>query len=188
MTITPSGAPAWVRSVGFEDYGGHADKTNFQSLGLINARTDVGAEAFSRMVSHLASVTRTAPLATLYCTADDTGTADPTVNSIQTMTGVRSTSYPGGSAPSGFPSVTRNGNGDYYVTFPKTLSDEFGVSGTVNIRGATGSVHGERGTVNPDISGTEGDPDSDGAVERVRVYVFQGASALADSTFSLTVY
>jgi hypothetical protein len=33
MAITPTGAPAHVRSVGFEDYGGHANKANYQNQG-----------------------------------------------------------------------------------------------------------------------------------------------------------
>jgi hypothetical protein len=45
------------------------------------------------------------------------------------MTGVRTTSYEGDDAPTGFPSVARNGNGDFTITFDASYDDEYSVAG-----------------------------------------------------------
>src|SRR5688500_11807960 len=105
MAITPAGVPAWLRTVSIGDYGGHLSKENFLSKGAINALTDVDAEEYTRATADLAAVVRTAPFAIITYLNNDTGLAAPTIESALMMTGVRLVSYPGDSAPAGFPSA-----------------------------------------------------------------------------------
>jgi hypothetical protein len=124
----PTGNPAWTRSVSHEDYGGSVDKQNYQSLGVVNARTDVGAEGFSRQVSDQAAAVRTAEFAVITYLNNDTGTDPPTIESCLLMTGIASASYEGDSPPTGFPSAERNGDGDVTFTFAASYDDEYGVT------------------------------------------------------------
>ena len=97
--------------------------------GVVNAITDVGAEDFCRMCSDLAAVARTAPMWVITYLCSDTSPAAPTIEIARGATGVRLVSYLGSSAPTGFPSAARNGNGDVTFTFSATYADEYGVSG-----------------------------------------------------------
>jgi len=133
---TPSGLPAWSRAASAETYGGIATKTNYQSQGATNGRTDWAAEEFLRLTADAAACTRTCPFGAVKFTPDDITPAHPTVTRVDLMSGTQSVSYLGNAAPTGFPAVTRNGDGDYTVTFPTSVTDEFGVSQAVNIRGA----------------------------------------------------
>lgn len=131
MTITPSGVAPWVRSVGFEDYGGHANKANYQNQGVVNPRTDVGAEAIARMSSDLAAVVRTAAFATITAQCNDSSPAAPTLTVLM-QTGV-TVSYAGDAAPTGFPSGARVGNGHVTLTFESSYEDDYGVEGAFGI-------------------------------------------------------
>jgi hypothetical protein len=46
------------------------------------------------------------------------------------MLGRRLTSYEGNAAPSGFPSASRNGNGDVTFTFASSYQDPYGIAGS----------------------------------------------------------
>lgn len=138
---TPSGSPPWVRAAGIEDFGGHADKVNYGSVGVVNARTDVGAEAFMAISRDLVAVANTAPFAVIYLTCNDTTPAAPTINIVNLMTGVRSTPYAGDAAPTGFPSAARNGNGHITLTFASSYTDAYGVSAAYEIGTHGGSLN-----------------------------------------------
>jgi hypothetical protein len=133
MPIVPTGDPAWIRTADHTTYGGDTEKTNFQSQGVTNARTDVGAEAFTRMAADLAAVQRTAPFCTVTFLCNDGVPAAPTITFVNQMTGIRSVQYAGDSAPSGFPSGARNGNGDVTFTWSTTYDDPYGIAGAINI-------------------------------------------------------
>lgn len=131
---TPTGAPAWSRTASHDIYGGDVDKENLQSIGATNAKTDVGADAFVRACADLAADTRTAAFSKLLITCNDSVPGAPTIQCVHQMTGVRLTSYVGDAAPSGFPSASRNGNGDVTVTWAASYSDPYGVSEATNIQ------------------------------------------------------
>jgi hypothetical protein len=141
MSITPTGSPPWVRTVSFENYGGHDDKRDFGGQGAINPYTDVSAAEFSRMVSDVAAVVRTAAIGVLTVQCNDSSPAAPTVESINMMTGVLPAGYEGDAAPSGFPSLARDGDGHFTITMPSPLTDDYGVSAAVAIQNAMGTAH-----------------------------------------------
>lgn len=126
---TPNGNPAWVRSSDFATYGGDPNKANYQSQGVVNPVTDVGAEGFSRLAADLAAVMRTAEFCSMLVQCDDATPAAPTVLNCRLMIGVTAVSYLGSAPPAGFPTVLRNGDGDVTVTFASSYSDEYGAPG-----------------------------------------------------------
>jgi hypothetical protein len=144
---TPTGLPAWTRTADFIQYGGAVDKANYQSQGVVNPRTDVGAEGFSRLVADTAAVVRTAEFATMQILCVDGGSNTPTVENCRLMTGATVISYVGSAPPAGFPAASRNGNGDVTITFASSYNDEYGVGGAfiakepiANLVGAGGGV------------------------------------------------
>lgn len=50
-----------------------------------------------------------------------------------TITGVRLVEFAGDAAPTGYPSASRNGDGDFTVTFPAAMTDAYGVSYALTI-------------------------------------------------------
>lgn len=185
MAIVPTGAPPWIRTNDHTTYGGDPNKTNWHSQGVTNARTDVGAEALCRLAEDMAAVMRTAPFCTVYIVCDDVTPAAPTLTYVNQMTGVRIVSYLGSSAPTGFPSAVRNGNGDVTITWASSYLDDYGVSGNIHIVHADASVYG----VTPLIpAATPTDLNADGRNESVRVRLFTLAGAAAtNQACSLTV-
>lgn len=175
---TPAGRPAWARTVDHADYGGHVNKTNYQSQGVVNPRTDVGAEAIARMTADLAAVVRTAEFfeATILC--NDASPAAPTVESVLMMTGVRTSPYAGDAPPTGFPTVTRNGTGDFTITFAASYSDAYGISEPFT---PTHVGYGLHGTSFADATWV-----ISGSTVRVRVFNAAGA-ALGDRRITVTV-
>ncbi len=125
--MTPTGRPAWARSVDHADYGGHVSKRNYQSQGVVNPRTDVGAEGFTRLVADAEATTRTAPMISMRYTNRDTGSDTPLVLSAYMMVGVSLSGYEGELAPDSFPDGARNGNGDVTFTFDSSFADAYGV-------------------------------------------------------------
>ena len=185
MAIVPTGATPWTRTNDHTTYGGDPNKTNWHSQGVTNARTDVGAEALCRMAEDLAAVMRTAPFCLAYITCDDTTPAAPTLTFVNQMTGVRIVSYLGSAAPAGFPSATRNGNGDVTITWATSYTDDYGVSGNIHICHADVSIYGSTPLV-PTAVLT--DPNADGRNEAVRVRLFTLAGAAAtNQSCSLSV-
>ena len=179
MSITPTGSPAWLRTVAFTDYGGNPDKENYLSRGAINPLTDVAAEEFSRMVSDLAAAVRTAPFAIITYLNNDGTPAAPTIETVYMMTGTRITPYAGGAAPSGFPSASRGGTGNVTFTFDSSYADEYGIVGAFAPRFAVASGHGAT-FVSPSVSITGQD---------VGVICYDsGGVALADKRVTLTVW
>ncbi len=179
--MTPSGLPAWTRTASHTQYGGDLNKRNFQSQGVINAQTDVGAEEIARLAADLEACVRTAAFAVITLTAtNDGGLVAPTVNAVLLMSGIRATSYPGAAAPSGFPSCATIGAGHYQLTFASSYSDAYGVAGSVNLIGGTGSVLASTMAV-PTIIAS--DANADGINETVDVYVWDSSGvALANQT------
>jgi len=176
---TPSGSPAWVRTADHSDYGGHVDKVNWHGQGLVNARTDVGAEAIMRLAADLAAVVRTSPLCTITFLCNDGSPAAPTIEAVNLMTGVRFVSYAGDSAPTGYPSGARNGDGDVTLTIPSALTDDYSVSGDVEIIGATATVQDAAArTATYEIP----------TANTIRVRAWNGASALADARVTVEIY
>lgn len=169
---TPTGSPAWSRTASADTYGGGALKTNYQSQGVTNPQTDLGAEEYSRMAGDTAAAVRVASLASIVFTADDVSPADPTVTIVSAMFGTYSTSYDGGNPPTGFPAVERVSNGVYDVTYEATSTDDAGVSQAVTILHSYPSVQGSTAAYATS---------SITAANVVRVYVFDGAGAALGS-------
>lgn len=136
MTTIPNGLPAWVRANSHTDYGGDVDKHNYLSQGVVDAQTDVGAEAICRLAADMEAIHRTAPFCKLQYLNNDSSPAAPTINIVHMQTGVRLTSYAGNAAPTGFPSAARNGNGDVTFTFAASYLDPYGVSGPFQVSDA----------------------------------------------------
>lgn len=138
---TPTGLPAWTRTADHTIYGGHLDKQNYLSQGVVNPRTDVSAEEFVRFCEDLAACVRTAPFAIITYTCNDTSPAAPTIHSVYMMTGVRTTSYEGDAAPTGFPSAARDSNGVVTFTFASSYNDAYSVAGGFTTRHAEATGH-----------------------------------------------
>lgn len=149
---TPSGLPLWARASSAAQYGGDAGKTDYQTPGAVNARTDVTAAQFLRLTADLAAIARVAPIAVLRILCNDTVPAAPTVESAQLVSGVASAPYAGDAPPTGMPTVTRLGNGRFRVQLPSTLADDFAVAVAPAIRCVDGAVHGATsGTFEPSL-------------------------------------
>lgn len=133
---TPTGDPPWVRSANYATYGGHVGKHDFQQQGVVNPLTDVSAAEFMRLTNDVAAIAAPAAFAMLSLTCNDTTPAAPTINWIAAMNGRRFTSYPGGSAPAGFPTGARSGDGRVTLTWPTLLTDSYGVQAAPYIRTA----------------------------------------------------
>jgi hypothetical protein len=178
MPITPAGDPAWVRSVGITDYSGNTSKQNYMNVGAIDALTDCSAEEFCRATADLVACVRVAPFFVGTYLCNDGSPAAPTVESVLMQTGVRTTSYAGDSAPTGFPAAARNGAGDVTFTFDSSYDDEYGVAGAFTPVHAKGTAHDTtHATVTTVISG-----------QTVRVRVFDDAgAAVADARVTLEV-
>lgn len=171
MAITPTGAPVWVKINDHATYGGRTDKRNFAGKSSVNAQTDLSAEEWVRACADLGAVSRTAALATITYTADDTGSADPSIDNIVSMVAA--------------PTATRVSDGVTRLTWASSYTDEYGVSGSVNIIGVNVTVHGTSaavGTFNLE------DPDADGNNERIRITIFDASGVVTDATVSVTVY
>lgn len=178
--MTPSGSPAWVRTVSHEDYGGHPQKANYQNQGIVNPRTDVGAEAIARASSDLAAGVRTLEFLVLTATCHDSSPAAPTVHAVNTMTGI-TTEYEGDAPPAGFPELERTGNGAFICTFESEYDDEYGVTGAFGITHAWAAGHGSVSNT-PTVDYTAG-----GVVLTVRCFAF-GGGALSDAKVSFGVW
>lgn len=126
--VTPRGSAAWVRSTGIEDYDSHTLKGDAVGNGPVQPQTDVEAAALMRIADDMAAVARTAAFATIRYRNNDAAPAAPTVHSVNMMTGVDASNYAGGSPPSGFPTLARNGDGDVTITFASSYTDETGAS------------------------------------------------------------
>lgn len=179
MAIVPNGVPAWVRTASHVDYGGDPNKRNYLSQGVIDALTDVGAEAVCRMAADLEAIVRSAPFAVITYTCDDTTPAAPTINSVYLMTGVNIVGYLGSAAPAGFPSAARNGNGDVTFTFSASYSDAYGVSGAFTPRCPLATVQSANAYNAPAVAS--------GSTVRVRVFNDSGA-AVTNQKVSLVVW
>lgn len=179
MPVTPTGSPAWTRTADYTQYGGHANKENYLGRGPIDALTDVGAEEFSRAAADLAACARSAPFAILDITCNDTSPAAPTFNYVAMMTGIRTTSYAGGSPPTGFPGGDRNSAGSISIHFESSYTDEYGVAGSFTPRLVSVSLAGQTpGMCTWEISGST-----------VVLYAFSDAgAALSDARITVEVH
>lgn len=171
MAITPAGAPAWVKTNDHATYGGRTDKRNFAGKGSVNGQTDVSAEEWVRACADLGALVRTAPLAVITYTADDTGTNDPTLDDVDSMV----------AAPTG----TRVADGQIRLTWAASYTDEYGVSGDIHIIGAEVTVHGTSAAV---ATFNLEDPNNDGKNERLRITVVDASAAVTDATVTVVVY
>lgn len=173
MAITPTGYPAWVKASAHTTYGGHINKTNYQSQGTINPRTDLSAADYCRMVADLAAVMRTAPFAIMVFTCNDTAPGAPTVDSYTAMSGTE-------------PTMARLGNGSAQFTWDSSYSDEYSVSGDLHIIGVTASVL----STNAEFAVAYlSDPDANGKNERIRIDTYDDAGAvLIDPQVAVVVY
>lgn len=180
MPVVPNGLPAWTRTASFEQYGGDVDKRNFASRGAINPKTDVGAEAFSRMVADLAAVARTAPflVARVRCN-DSFSPGPPSIEWCAMMTGIRAVSYVGNSPPAGFPAFARNGDGDITITLAASYVDPYGVAGAVSIQQATAQLNGS-------LAGTATGEPLTATTARFRAFVAAG-TAKQDARMTITI-
>jgi len=176
---TPAGLPAWSRAADHTVYGGHLQKVNYQSQGVVNPRTDFGAEALCRLAADAEATVRTCPFAVVTLLNRDASPAAPTIEAVYMMTGVRATSYDGSAAPTGFPSAARNGTGDVTMTFAASYADPYGISHPFT---PTHCVLGFHGTTFLDATYV-----ISGSTVRIRCFG-AGGSALGDRRVTLTVY
>ena len=116
MPITPTGNPAWTRSAGIESYGGNVNKRNHLSQGVVDPETDISAENLSRIAADLTAVARVSAFSAIRFTCNDTSPAAPTVANVLQQTAINTAGYEGDAAPTGMPSLARNGTGDVTVT------------------------------------------------------------------------
>ena len=183
MATIPTGNPPWLRTAGILTYGGHTEKRNFMSQGAVDPRTDMSAEQLCAIARDLAAVVRTAAFAKLKVQCHDTTPDDPTVLWCHMQNGVTEESYEGDAPPTGFPTVTRVSDGVFRVTFDQDPTDDFGVSGKVDIKAAKGDPDNLLAVV----SWNEDDPDTDGYNERVTFTVSNG-SPVQDSVTFVEIY
>lgn len=180
MTITPTGSPSWLRSNDMTHYGGNVNKENYLSRGAIDALTDVDAKQFSRLAADVAALQRVAPFLTITLVCSDSSPAAPTVEYVNMQTGISLISYIGSSPPSGFPSASRNSNGDVTITVSSSYQDAFGVSGAFAISSLLPSL----------LSTTAGIATAEKVSDTVfRLRAFNAAgSALSDARMSCVVW
>lgn len=179
MTIAPSGSPPWLRTNSLEHYGGDLNKQNYLSRGAIDALTDVDAAQFCRLASDVASLQRVMPFCTLTYTCNDSSPAPPTVSFVHMQTGI-SGSYAGDTPGSGFPALSRNGNGDVSITFSSSYQDSFGVSGAFSVSSAIPSL----------LSATAGEVVAQlvsSTVVRVRAFSTSG-TAISDAVVTISIW
>lgn len=179
MAVVPTGLPPWSRTASHTQYGGNVDKRNYMGIGPVDALTDVSAEQFCRAAADLASAVRTLPFCLMKILCNDTSPAAPTIELVNMMTGIRTTSYAGDAAPAGFPSAARNGNGHITVTFDSSYADEYGVEADFAPTQANTTVHATAHRVAPVVIS--------GQTVQVRVYDAAG-SAVSDPRFTLAVW
>lgn len=181
MSTTPTGAAPWSRTADHTIYGGNVSKVNLHSQGVTNPLTDVGAEAFCRMTADEAAVVRTAPWCTITVTCRDTIPGAPLIEAVHQMTGIRLAQYAGDSAPSGFPSAARNGNGDVTITWAASYVDPYGVSEPLVIKHAHVSALSDSSAIaaNPNILSA--------VAVRVRCRFYPGGTDASDAKFTLEV-
>jgi hypothetical protein len=133
-----SGTPFWARVTAFEDYGGHVDKRNYMSRGVVDPRTDIDALQFNRLASDMAAVARVTPMAALTLESGSANVLSASVGPVG-ETGP----YTGGSPPAGFPIVATPGAaGLRTVTFPTSYTDDLGVVATFTPRAVTAAARG----------------------------------------------
>ena len=145
--MTPTGSPLWTRTADITQYGGHPYKANYQSQGVVNPRTDVGAEGFARLTADVAAIARVQPFATIAYQCNDTATGAPTVLYALMQTGITFASYAGNDPPAGFPAAGRNGNGDVTFTFGTTYTDDYGVVAGFGVTHVIAGLNGSGATV-----------------------------------------
>jgi hypothetical protein len=146
---------------------------------VIDPTTDVSATELARLAADMEAIVRTMPFAVITYLNNDGSPAAPTIESVYLMTGVRSTSYAGDAAPSGFPSAARNGSGDVTFTMSATYSDPYSVSAAFSIGHLSASA---RGTVF-----CQPMPQKLTATT-FRVRCFNSGGALADQRVTVEVY
>lgn len=185
MSSTPAGLPAWTRTAGIEYYGGHVNKANYLGQGSVDPRTDVTAEQIQRLSADLAALVRVAPACVALITCNDTSPAAPTVHFMSLMSNVDTDGYAGDSPASGFPALTRTGDGAFTMTFDANLEDDYSVSSEIHLIGGIGSV--SKGA-SADVDIEASDPNADTYNERVTVKVWNNAGAVADPTLMIWLY
>lgn len=177
--MTPTGSPAWLRLASYAHYGGDVNKHNFLSQGSIDPTTDISAEEHARLAADMEAVARTCPFAVITYLNNDSSPAAPTIQSVYMMTGVRSTTYAGDAAPTGFPSAARNGTGDVTFTFDSSYTDPYSVSGAFSISHVgTGVQSTTAATAVPEIATST----------TVRVRCFAAGVATGDKRVTIEVW
>lgn len=173
MSIVPTGNPAWVRTNAHTVYGGNINKTNFQSIGTVNPRTDLSAENVCRIATDLAAVARTTPFAVMTFDCNDTVPAAPSIVSYYAMAG---------SSPTG----VRNGTGDVTFTWQNSYTDDYGISGNMNI---VAWMPATQGVSLAFVNALRFDTDADGNYNQLLVRAFNNAgAALANARITLCVW
>jgi hypothetical protein len=173
-----------VRSSDLYTYGGHPEKRNHLGQGAIDALTDVSAEEFSRLAADLAAIMRTAPFGSYEFLCNDSVPAAPTITAVNSMIGIRTTSYAGDAAPAGFPSAVRNGDGDVTFTWDATCTDPYGVVGNFGVTNPYGSATTGGGSVaKVKLTYTPG-----GLTLRIQVVASDGVTAIQNALGSFSVY
>jgi hypothetical protein len=131
MTIQPSGAPLWLRGSGITQYGGDLNKKDYGGIGAINARTDLSAVQYSRLVADMASLARVSPLMRMQFTPH----ASAPVTSVELCSpcwGVPMPYADGAAPPSSvYPTITGTGALRTIILSP-TATDDYSVIGQIS--------------------------------------------------------
>lgn len=178
MTITPDGLPAWTRTAGIEQYGGHADKQNYLTLGAIDPTTDITAEGYARLTADMAAAAVSAPLAVITFTNRTAASGNPPlVEWVLFMpSGELLVSYEGDDPPAGFPEAAQVGAGHVQFTFEASYTDLYGVTGTFSPKHALATGHGSTFLNCTTVVSGPSDPEP-----LVDVYCFDAAGAAVES-------
>lgn len=128
MAIVPTGHPCWVRANSHTTYGGNVNKIDYQSIGPVNPRTDIGAAQFCRLASDVAAIQLTAPFATITYRCNDAVPGLPTIEDYDAMVG-------------GAPLAVRNADGDVTFSWLDSYADSYSIIGEINIEHAEATGH-----------------------------------------------
>lgn len=173
MSIVPSGNPAWVRTNAHTAYGGNINKTNFQSIGTINPRTDLSAENICRIAADLSAVARTCPFAVMTFDCFDTVPLPPNILAYYAMAG---------SAPT----RVRNGIGDVTFTWQNSYTDDYGVAGNFSIIAFTLASQGSSLAF---VNAVRIDPDADSRFNQLNVRISDNAGVpIPDARVALSIW
>ena len=138
-----TGNPIWARDVNTTQYCGDPNKKDFGNVGVLNPKTDLGANQHARLVADLTTVARSSLLMRLVFTPNATAPSTSVQCCMPAWSppatwldgAVTRPGYPDGSAPPSQYYATIVGTGSTRtITLPTEASDDYGVTYAVTPR------------------------------------------------------